>query len=135
MKIILCLDKSSGMLFCGKRQSRDKLLVEDLLELTKGKRLFINSFSKGLFTTVNDVIITDDMLTEAKPEDYCFVENFIPDLTNVEELVIYWWNRKYPGDLIFPYSPKELSYKRISSDDFVGNSHEKITREVWRKVK
>ena len=28
-----------------------------------------------------------------------------------------------------------LSYKKISSDDFVGNSHEKITREIWRKVK
>ena len=47
----------------------------------------------------------------------------------VTELVVYRWNRLYPSDS--HYDPEKNGWRKISSDDFAGYSHKKITREVY----
>ena len=41
MKLIVCLDDNKGMMFNKRRQSRDRVLIENILELRKGEKLYI----------------------------------------------------------------------------------------------
>ena len=50
MHIILCVDDRFGMLFNGRRLSRDSALVEDAVKLCKGSKLWVNEYSDGLFS-------------------------------------------------------------------------------------
>ena len=49
MKIIVCLDDYGGMLFNFRRQSRDRVLVEDVIASLGDKKLYISEYSKILF--------------------------------------------------------------------------------------
>ena len=40
MKLIVCLDDNKGMMFNNRRQSRDRVLIENVLELCKGEKLY-----------------------------------------------------------------------------------------------
>lgn len=127
MKLIVCLDDKNGMMFNKRRQSRDKILIENLLEYCKGKKLYINEFSAKLFPE-NSVIISADPPKDAE-NGYCFAENFFVNEEIVEEIVVYKWNRVYPADTYFNISLQ--NWNLSESMDFEGSSHEKITREIY----
>ena len=135
MKVILCLDDNNGMVFNNRRQSRDEKIIEKILDITKKNRLWINKYSYSLFEIFNasNVNVDDLFLSEAPMGEYCFVET--SELTNyekwIEEIIVFRWNRDYPYD-------KELDidlskWKLINSLEFEGNSHKKITMEVYSK--
>ena len=128
LNIIICLDDKNGMLFGRKRQSRDSVLCKRILEISKENRLLMNNYSAKLFEAEN-VIVDEDFLIKAQKGDYCFIENTaIPE--NFEKIVIYRWNRVYPSDVKFDASL--LSGKLlVSSFEFEGSSHSKITEEVY----
>ena len=46
---IVCLDQKNGMYFNERRQSRDRYVIRDIVEMTKDAVLHINSYSKELF--------------------------------------------------------------------------------------
>lgn len=132
LKIILCIDDNGGMLFNNRRQSKDKALIEKVCGIVGERKLWITDFSKDLFEW--EVQIDPQMLDKASEGEFCFVENLslAPYLDKIEELYLFKWNRKYPSDVQLDIMiDKELSL--ISSEDFIGNSHEKITLEVWGK--
>ena len=132
MKVIVCIDNANGMLFNKRRQSSDAVLLKNMKLLTKGHCLFISSFSEKLFAgngmhgTVND-----KMLEEAGVEDYCFVENLplAPYENNIDTVVLYKWNRDYPSDMKLDLDLSGWTLQETL--EFVGKSHEKITREVY----
>lgn len=132
MKLIVCIDDKNGMAFNHRRQSRDRNLIDRIMQLTVDSNLYIAPYSKMLFDPAR-VIIKPDPLSNAGPNDFCFVE--LEDLTdyesNVHELILFHWNRVYPADLYFPFHLNQWTL--IQSEDFQGNSHEKITMEVYRK--
>lgn len=134
MKIIVCLDDNNGMLFNKRRQSRDVKVLEDIATLTD--KLWISSFSEKLFECEGSqaniaVQIADDFLDRADEGDLCFVEaqKLLPYQDKIEQLIIYRWNRKYPSD--FKLDLFLDNWKLIETTDFVGNSHEKLTREIY----
>ena len=49
MKIIVCLDDFGGMLFNFRRQSRDRVLIADVMADIADKKIYILEFSKLLF--------------------------------------------------------------------------------------
>ena len=49
MIAIVCLDDENGMLFNGRRQSRDRVVTERIALLAAGKKLWMNEYSAGLF--------------------------------------------------------------------------------------
>ena len=63
----------------------------------------------------------------------CFaeLENLNGYEDNVQELILFRWNRVYPADLYFPFHMENWSL--IAREEFRGSSHEKITMEVYRK--
>lgn len=132
MRIIACIDDNCGMMFNRRRQSRDKLLTADVIEMTKSHKLWMNEYSAKLFEE-ESVIIKDDFLQQAQDDDFCFVENqsVQPYLAKVEEVVLYRWNRKYPADFYFDLDMDE--WKLVDEKEFTGSSHEKITRERYIK--
>ncbi len=129
MTVFLCLDDNNGMMFNKRRQSRDAAVINRIMELVGDKVLHINSYSSCLFEDRQNIIIDDDLSTA----EFCFVENIsLADIINItDKLVIYRWNRVYPADMKLDI--KLSDWNKISIIDFVGNSHEKITEEVYVK--
>ncbi len=132
MIVIVCIDDQNGMLFNKRRQSRDILLVEDILKTVGDRRLFVDGFSKSLFSSDNRVFVSDDFLGEANDGDFCFVEDrdIHEYIEKTEGFVVYKWNRLYPSDFKFDISLLD-GFHMKSITDFKGNSHDKITQEVY----
>ena len=126
MKLIVCLDDKNGMLFNKRRQSRDKILIENMLELCKGEKLYTNEYSATLFPE-NSVVICEGF--ESIENGFVFAENFMVTEDKIQEIIIYKWNRVYPADTFFNISLDGWSL--AETVDFIGSSHEKITRERY----
>ena len=136
MRIIVCLDDKNGMMFNRRRQSRDRVVTEDILKTAEGSRLFIAPYSEKLFAELGGVYtVSENMLTEAGKDDYCFIEDRTPCelIERVDEIVIYRWNRHYPADLHFDIPLEKQGFRRVAEREFKGYSHEKITKEIFRK--
>lgn len=134
MTVIFCIDDKGGMLFNKRRQSRDRVVTADMLELAReeGKILSVSPFSEKLFAEAGaEVRVLGDIVSEAKRTDICFVEDIAPTAfgKKVSRLVVYKWNRAYPADF---YADTDLSqWKLTSSEELSGYSHEKITKEIY----
>ena len=126
MKLIVCLDDKNGMLFNKRRQSRDKILIENILELCKGETLYTNEYSSAIFPE-NSVVICEDF--ENIENGFVFAENFMIDEAQIQEIIIYKGNRVYPADKFFNISLD--NWNLAEKVDFAGSSHEKITRERY----
>ena len=132
MIIAVCVDDKMGMLFNHRRQSHDKFLIDDLMNITE--KVHINSFSQELFGEYADKIeIDENFLENAAENDVCFVENI--DLESysdkINKVILYLWNRHYPSTLKFKVDLSDYNF--IESTELKGHSHEKITREVYSK--
>lgn len=131
MKLIVAIDKSNGMMFNNRRVSQDKEVTSKIIEITKDSRLLMSEYSSKLFTEYENIIVTNNIL-DAAPEDYFFLEDLDIVEENIDELYIFNWNRDYPADKYFEI---DLSnYKKESKEEFVGNSHKKITLTVFRRI-
>ena len=133
MKLIVCLDERKGMMFNNRRQSRDRVLIDNLIDMVNGDNLYIAPYSESLFEDKEVKLKVKNNPLKAADENWCFIENLpVAEYKDeIETVVIYHWNRHYPGDFFFDL---ELdSYSLESSEELVGSSHEKITKEIWNK--
>ena len=134
MILIVCIDDNGGMLFNGRRLSRDAVLCRQILQISAESTLWMNHYSRVLFPDEYDNISVDDsFLQQAGNGEYCFVENqdIMPYLSKVEKIVIFRWNRKYPSDLKFPLHLLAGEWKKTTAISFPGKSHDEITQEVY----
>lgn len=133
MNVAICIDDDSGMLFNSRRQSRDRVLIEDFIKSAEGNKIFIRSFSEKLFAEQN-VIVNDMCLDEARENDFCFIEDesLIPYSSKIKTLIIYKWNRKYPADFVFEMPE---GFVLTETAEFQGSSHEKITKVIYKNEK
>lgn len=134
MTVAVCVDNSGGMLFNGRRLSRDRVMIEDLLSLAGSVPVRAAPFSAALFSKAAErAEICRDFLSAAGDGAFCFVEN-VPlagYMDRVEKLIIYRWNRDYPSDVKLDVQPEEYGLRLAESLEFAGSSHDKITREVY----
>lgn len=132
---MVCVDDQMGMLFNRRRQSRDRRLVERILEMTSGGILWVNHYTAPLFADTDcfQVQVDDAFLEKAGAGEYCFAENVDVAVweEKIERIVMYRWNRTYPADIRFPIPLQEKGWRLIQSRDFPGHSHERITEEVY----
>ncbi len=130
MKLIVCLDNQNGMQFHHRRQSSDVAVCKRMLELAGDCNLFMNSCSGYLFAGLTgNIQIRENFLEKAGPDDFCFLENndVLPYLHTVSKVYVFRWNRDYPADIHFP---APLVNGQVI-EEFAGNSHERITLEVY----
>ncbi|MGN0405709.1 MAG: ribonuclease Z [Bariatricus sp.] len=142
MIAILCIDDAGGMMFNKRRQSRDKAVTEDIRKTCGDGKLWIHPFSEKLFASAGDlkakeeagdmqIVSSEHFLEMAQEGEYCFVENaeLKPYISRIEKLIVYHWNRRYPAD---QYLDLQLEkWEREDREDMRGNSHEKITKEIY----
>ena len=114
MILISCIDDRGGLLFHGRRLSRDRVLCQDGLS--------------------SSILTSEDFLAQAAPGEFCFLEDrpIRPFLDRVESMVLYHWNRRYPADLFLDLDPAALGWSLLGREEFPGSSHKKITKEVYR---
>ena len=131
MTIFVCIDDRGGMSFNGRRQSRDSVVAEKMVEMSDGGRLLMSEYSAKLFNDC-EIIVDDCFLENATAGDFCFFEKgeLAPYEDKIEKLVVFKWNRTYPFDVSF-----ELSFEgkqMLETFEFAGSSHDNITCEVWQ---
>ena len=134
MKLIICVDDNGGMMFNKRRQSRDRKVVADILEMTRGNRLYIDGYSQKLFEET-EAIVSADLCKDAQKDDFCFVETEIANelAKSAEEIVVYHWNRVYPRDVEFNTDVLKEGFQLCCTEEFEGYSHEKITKEIFKR--
>lgn len=136
MTLICCVDDNMGMTFNKRRQSRDIEVTNSVINLAKNGKLFINPYSKKLFEEAGfiDFIIQDDSSLDFPDNSYFFNETAAPSVFEkaADEIILFRWNRAYPWDIQFDINLNS-GWKLISSKEFAGKSHEKITMEVYKR--
>ena len=77
MILILCVDDRGGLMFNRRRQSQDRILRADILELTDGKNLWMNAYSRKQFaeSDAEKILVDETFLDAAGNGEFCFVEN------------------------------------------------------------
>ena len=137
MNAILCIDDNYGLMFNHRRQSRDRVVVEKVYAICEKQTLWINDYSSLLFheATSLNLRIDPDFLSKAGRDDYVFVENcpLLKFEDKIEKLFLFRWNRVYPRDFSFDIPLDAHGWKLTSVENFPGNSHEKITLEIYNR--
>lgn len=134
MKVIVCLDDDQGMMFNQRRLSLDQKVIDSIIATVDQEALYMNQYSYSLFKGRSEIkCIVDNHFLEINDDGYYFVEDncLSQYVSEIDEIIIYWWNRRYPSDVKFAI---DLNlYSLYDSEEFVGNSHEKITKEKYIK--
>ena len=132
--VAVCLDDEGGMMFNNRRQSRDRVMIEDFLN-TVGTKTFAHTYSEKLFLNHGDVFLSDNPFDDACDGACVFVENLpiAPYLDEIEKIVIYRWNRLYPADIYFDLDLEKEGFKLIKATEFKGSSHERITKGIYTR--
>ena len=113
----------------------DCILQQHVLALAGSGRLWMSPYSRKQFADTGpaEIIADDAYLEKAETGDYCFVEDRDVAMyeDRIEKVILFKWNRNYPADTFFSL---DLSgYTLEKTEDFAGNSHEKITKEIYRR--
>ena len=129
--LFLCADDRGGLTFNGRRQSRDRAVMDDLLREAAGRPLWAEEYSLPLFPEGARPRVLPAGQLPPDPEALCFVElrDPAPLLERAGRLVVYRWNRLYPADRRLPLPP--AGWRLLSQSDFPGRSHPRITKEVY----
>lgn len=137
MNIIVCVDDKNGMMFNKRRQSRDRILIEDAIKEVGKNILWINEYSAKQFVDFEllNVKVDENFMDLAKNGEYCFVENISLEVyeSQIERIILYHWNRVYPADFYFTMNVTDSKWQKVKVEEFVGFSHEKITKEIFER--
>ncbi|WP_283680606.1 ribonuclease Z [Parablautia sp. Marseille-Q6255] len=139
MIIIAAIDNRNGLMFNHRRQSQDKNLCKKILEITSNSKLWVNHYTEKQFANISccpQLNIDDNLLNEAAPGEYCFIENVSLKKSEawIEKIILFKWNRNYPGDFFFDIDLANGNWKLKYSENFTGSSHEMITMEVYDRL-
>lgn len=138
MKLIATIDDRIGVLFNHRRQSRDSAVMADIINTVMGTHLWVSPYTAQLFDedACPSLCVDDGAVDHARPGEFYFAENggFPPNEANIEQIVLYRWNRAYPSDVKFPLDLSAPEWELVSTGDIKGISHPKITKEVYKHV-
>ena len=138
MKMVASVENGNGLLFGGRRVSRDEEVYKDMLRsLGEGERLWMSAYSAKLFDFCTDkrISVDEGFLKKASQGDVCFIEDgcCLKDYHIFDEIILYRWNRSYPSDVVFDIEACGREFFLVSATEFPGKSHQKITKEVYQR--
>ena len=133
--VALCLDNKSGMTFFGKRQSRDRVLISELVKSNSRRKIYAENYSSIIFEGHENINFCDNPLADCPDGGTCFIEksDVTPYLDDIDIFIIYRWNTTYPADKFFTVNLRQNGFTLLGKVDIVGSSHDKITKETYRK--
>ena len=134
MNIIVCLEDNNGMMFNKRRLSQDVEVRNDIYKNLGDKSLIMNNYSFKMFQKDNsdkNIVVSEDIPAD-DDQNFQFIED--KKLCNFEDkigqMIIYYWNRRYPSDLKFDIDITDGNWEVVSEEEFAGKSHEKITKKI-----
>ena len=137
MIVAVCLDPKNGMTFNDRRQSRDRVVVDNIIKTASDNRIRISEYSQTLFADKGaHYIINENPLEQASATDFCFIEN-IPIrkyADKIEKIIVYRWDKQYPQTQSFDIPLPSDTWALQSITEFPGHSHEIIKKEVYCRV-
>ena len=110
-------------------QSHITDILKNQLMTSRTSHAYLFTGTRGTGKTTCAKIMAKALNCENPQNGYCFAENFTVDENDVEEIIVYKWNRVYPADVQFNIDLKK--WNLAETVDFAGSSHEKITRERY----
>ncbi len=137
--LIVCIDDRNGMMFHKRRLSKDRAQHKDMLKECSGKKLHMSSYSKKMFCgdMPGGIAVSEEFLEKAGEGEYCFIED--ADISEYEEkieaVILYRWNRAYPADVYFTLDLADGRWSRERLEEFEGFSHDRITKEVYKRAR
>ena len=137
MNIIVCIDDKNGMMFNKRRQSKDRILIADMIKEVGENTLWVNKYSEKQFEgfELSNLKVDERFMDLVKTGEYCFIENISLETyeSQIEHIVLYHWNRTYPADFYFTIDVSNKKWQKIKEEEFIGSSHEKITKEIFER--
>ncbi|MEE3420705.1 MAG: ribonuclease Z [Lachnospiraceae bacterium] len=133
MKLILCLSDENGMMFNHRRESRDRVLIGRLLEVTGDGAICMKAYSVPLFPEGSSRVRKIEDISQVGEEEYFFDEDTDPAAfsSEVNEILLYRWNRSYPADV--KCTMEFDAFSKTAAYDFAGSSHDCITEERYTR--
>ena len=123
MIAIFMLDDRKGMMFNHRRQSRDRQVIQRILQLAEGRIIRMSPYTATLFEGESSdahVISSSHFYEEAGDNDFCIFEETLPDeIGQIKEMII------------FNVDLENGTWFRERAEEFQGTSHEKITMEHY----
>lgn len=139
MILISCIDDRGGLLFHGRRLSRDRVLCQDVLRTCAGSPLWMAPGSRSLFSSLRDglsssILTSEDFLAQAAPGEFCFLEDrpIRPFLDGWSPWSSITGTAATPQTCFWTWTPAALGWSLLGREEFPGSSHKKITKEVYR---
>ena len=135
MTAIVCTEDRGGILFLKRRVSRDREVYRDIAE--NYDKVYMTCYSLPLFDNVKiDTSVRLSPISEGARGDVCFIESgeIADNVHKISRLVIYRWNSRYPSDVKLGFEPCAMGFSHVSTTEFAGYSHEKITKDVYEKI-
>lgn len=134
------LDPKNGMAFNHRRQTRDRAVIDRLVQLFPGKCFWGAPKTEALFEGQDGAAFRPDPDFLAKAgEGGIAVAEFVSNEAllaadaQIEKLIIYRWDKVYPADLVFSYPLAPKGWNLTEQHLFAGSSHETITEEVYTR--
>ena len=56
MKLIAIIDDNYGMMFNNRRQSKDSVLIDRIIEISKEHKLWVSMYTKSLFPHNDNIV-------------------------------------------------------------------------------
>ena len=123
------LENKNGRSFFGKRLSSDREIPKKLVSIST--EIYTDEYS---YSHIPDELKSNFHVlsnTEDLNEKQLFWTEIGDIPKNTDKLIIFRWNRDYGADKF--YDPIKNGWILVSSEDFSGYSHEKITMETYEK--
>ncbi len=133
--LAVIVDSRGGMMFNSRRQTRDAEVIADMMERFGDREVFAAPYSARLFESYH-VTFCEKPMAMCGEGSLVFLEDpaLLESLDGFETVVMYRYGITYPADSFFEYDLTALGYKRISKDKFSTSIHQKVEREVYKKV-
>lgn len=103
MVLVVTVDNNNGISFLERPQSSDAVVTQRINEIPDA--LWLNE--KGM-----------------RPDSVIY-------WSQIDTVILFRWNRVYPADRTFKW-PANRKFVLTSFENFEGNSHEVITKEVYK---
>lgn len=137
MNVFVCVDDNMGTMFNHRRQSQDRMLRSHLIRETSGSKLWMSQYTADQFSLEDQALlmVAGNCLDRAQIGEYCFCEgeSLLRHEARIESLILFKWNRVYPADTFLDIPLDDHGWKLVESYDFSGFSHDKITKETYRR--
>ena len=146
---IVCLDQEDGLLFNGRRQSRDRVVTEKILSMTEGKPLWMSAYSRRIFPEDAPVCVAEDLvgkleeLAESARKDAEQVESAQEELEREEAAQKKPWQQ--PGEAAFCLIEEAVNLENEMIDEWIvfrtcgqdkkfqARAEEIMKKEKWSK--